>query len=343
MGGDLLTKENYEAKYMVSNFPAVDSSKSVLTMNAVPYAVITITLAIVVSISGSLIGVFTVIALTIFGFILFTLVNRMHASSSPYLRQASHFLLWAVVLWFSVWLALTTSAVGFGVPEVFARAIGVKSFCQREVDKMWNAVLSANNLQSDALRMAEELSDCAPANAASVRGAISFFRGDYLDALPRFEKAHSLFPDDDLWKRNLADTLIEIGAKADIERAVKLYESIKNKDKIVRYKLGRAYLYAENYSKSHDLLQSLPESFDEDGGISGKAQVLDAAALLGLAKERQSSAQAFHDEAKVQFLRGFKHGKCYWTDILTGSAFTRFETFIKAKELIGPHLHAWIT
>jgi Tetratricopeptide repeat len=98
------------------------------------------------------------------------------------------------------------------------------------------------------------------------------------------------------------------------EEAVRLFKSIDDGKRDRSFTLARAYLYKGDFEKAHAVLQQIPPSY-----WHGAAKILDAAALISLARTTADSStkSQLEEEAKQQFEQGYSVDRAYWDGIFS--------------------------
>jgi len=187
-------------------------------------------------------------------------------------------------------------------------------------------------LYSDVYRIADQLKRCDQYKSWFFKGAAAFYQGNFAKSIEYFEEARKLRPNYDTITRNLADAYVEAGGAAN---ALKLYNEIESRAEIVRYKIGRALLYGEDYAAARDMLLTVSTEFEEEGG-RGKARILTAAAYAALAKNLDQQSATNLSRAVSQLKDGVSQDRRFWDGILTGQVRSRQEGWTKARELLEP-------
>jgi len=304
--------------------------------------------SIIVGFLGSAKTTVILVALTFVGTLLTVVLSRVALAKNKSVRRAGDVLLWAVILFFCIFLGFTVSAFSVGSPRRWGQFIGIEpatnqidSACHDNIDLMWSRFLG--NQLSDAVELARQVEKCAPVESANLQGAVAFYTEQYFNAVDLFKRAHDLDPTNDVITRNLADAYIEAGRIGD---AIRTYDSIKNQgSQLWNYKKGRALLYDGLYSDAQKLLAPISTSFNEDGNNPGKARILEAAALVGMARSLTDEAQKkkLLAEAEQKFKSGVAMDPYAWKQILTVTWRTQNEGFEVVKKEIGPLLDSWLS
>jgi len=171
----------------------------------------------------------------------------------------------------------------------------------------------AQGLYRDAVRLADEILKDSPndSEALNIKGGVAFYDGDMNGAVEYFRRAHHGDPKNNTITSNYASALVETGG---YEEAVSLFKSIDDGKRDRSFTLARAYLYKGDFAKAHALLQQVPSSY-----WHGAARILDAAALVSMAKDTaDSSAKVrLQDQAKQQFQQGYSVDRAYWDGIFS--------------------------
>ena len=175
---------------------------------------------------------------------------------------------------------------------------------------MWTSVDGRE--YDSALTYANELLEIDSKNpsAFNAKGAVAFYRGAFTEAATNFEQALKLNPGQDILLSNLADAYVELGRYDD---AVNRYKEMSLRGSDWQYEVARAYVYGRKYSEGLALLRAI--STNE---YRGRARVLEAAALLGLASTSASEEEkrSLVDQAKNKLREGVARDREYWHDKL---------------------------
>jgi len=201
------------------------------------------------------------------------------------------------------------------------------------VTELVNAMLvNMNGEEYDsATRKADEVLQIEPANyrALSVKGSVSFYRGQYRVALDYFERALATYPGEPDLIFNIADTYIELGA---FEKAIERYDSIKSDSVDWNYSQGRAYTFAKRYRDAYKLLQAVPNNHH-----TGTARVWSAAALVVLGRESaDNDRMRLLKEARGELMAACTQSSEYWNAVLVGGRFEKRESYGHAAKLLEP-------
>lgn len=344
---DLLTTSLSPIAIIREAIPKVPAVKYALGLAAIGAAG-----SIIVGFLGSSKTTIIVVAVTFVGALLTLAFSRLAIAKSEFSRRAGEVMLWAVVLFFCIFLIFTVSAFATGIPVRWSIFIGIEpsidtgtkisSDCDNKVHIMWERFNNSSNQTSDALQIADQIQQCAPVEADNLRGAVAFYAGDFFKSAAFFKKAYDLDQTNDIVDRNLGDAYIEIGR---IGEAVNAYERIKERDTpIWNYKMGRALLYDGHYGEAQKLLSTVDTSFNEDGDNPGKARILEATALVGMAQAATDSAAHvdFLKQAEQKFKIGVGIDPARWKQILIVTGRTKHEGFDIVKRVLGPLLAEWL-
>ena len=106
--------------------------------------------------------------------------------------------------------------------------------------------------------------------------------------------------------------------------------------------MERALLLSGKYREARKILSGISSEFGEEAQ-PGKARILEAAALLELAKkvsgvERDELLQ----RAKSNFLSGINKQRDWWIDVVRGRKVNRYEPFAKITTIFQPNLDEWL-
>jgi len=214
---------------------------------------------------------------------------------------AGIFLLWAVVIFFTVFLVFTVTAVAAEWPPAWARLLGFEttgsdrwsfSNCQQE-ETLALADFNQNPTRGQHI---QELINCKNPMGYNLEGERNFYLGNYTLAEKNFDLALQSFPshkDDpkpavsqDAWQSNLANAYIETGK---YDEALKLLTTLVAKtpaDNDYRLSLGLAQLYKAKfdptyYSAAIETFNALDASMFGHSDRDGRVQILLAAANIG--------------------------------------------------------------
>jgi thioredoxin-like negative regulator of GroEL len=170
----------------------------------------------------------------------------------------------------------------------------------------------AQGLYDDASRYADQILKVNPndAEALNTKGGAAFYAANYPSAAEYFRRAHLSRPDDDIVTSNYANALVETGA---YQLAVELFKSIDDGKADRSFTLGRAYLYAGNFSDAQKILEGVPLNY-----WHGAARILEAAALIAQERDNTPSRSDFRDRANQKFREGYLSDKIYWVGIFSG-------------------------
>jgi len=137
-------------------------------------------------------------------------------------------------------------------------------------------------MYADAEAVADEILKLDPKHfrALTVKGNCAIYDGDSHTAIKYLKQALDSKPDSRAIKADLAYAYMEIGA---YQLAIDLYNSISDGQTDTACSLGRAYIYAGDYDRALQVLQSVSSSYSR-----GLARVLEATAVLGKAEREQS-------------------------------------------------------
>jgi hypothetical protein len=184
----------------------------------------------------------------------------------------------------------------------------------------------------DAERKADAILSSEPRNpkALNVKGGIEFYRRNFQKARELFEQAHRYDPEDVSYPMNLAYADIEVGAPL---KAVETLRPINDGKSDWYYVMGRAELYAGEFSAAERDLQPVPDEYDHGAG-----RFLEAAAIVGQSSENFSRKE----EAAQKLRKAFAQGRGYWEEIVTGTRRERSQTFDLPISLLRPMFGAWL-
>jgi len=194
-----------------------------------------------------------------------------------------------------------------------------------------NAMIANYNqgLYDDADRVADDILRLEPNNhrALNMRASVAFFKGNYPTAQEFFEKAVKVRPSP-IYKRNLADAYVETGA---YQRAIDLYASVQDGQPDWAYSMGRARLYADQFSEALKFMEGIPNEFNH-----GAARVVEAAAYMGLSRTEQNTPKRAElvSKARKALTQARNQDRPYWEGILTGGKSDIHEGHTKVKELL---------
>lgn len=301
--------------------------------------------AVIALVLGTTKSAIVILSLTFLGSILLFVFARLSTSPNPSVFTAGLVLIWGVVGFFTLFLAMTTTAFVAAWPLPWAQFLGISltqeaSLCDARVRVMWTQFFNPDIQYSDALKTADTVARCAPFQSLSLKGAVAFYSGRYFDAVTAFEAAHKLDPHDDPIARNLADSYVEVGR---LDDALALYKGLKEKDALWNYKVSRVEYYAGHYDKALALVRTIPTDLSEDGDLLGRPRILEAAILSELAKTSDASVRHdLLDKAKAQFDSGIEFDHDKWMKIFRLDPHrTKHETFKKQYDTLQPYLSKW--
>jgi hypothetical protein len=178
---------------------------------------------------------------------------------------------------------------------------------------------------------ADGLIKCKNPIGYQLRGADSFYRGNYKVAAENFELALKNLPPQGsdtlrpLWQSDLADAYVEIGRTAD---AISLYQQVLNATGAdwARFGLARGNLYQGRdvpggYDEAVEQLRAVDPSFR--GPLKpGVVQIALSAAEVGriyndkMNKQQRNASMA---QAKSDLCAGIKKSEDYWRAVLKGT------------------------
>jgi tetratricopeptide (TPR) repeat protein len=195
---------------------------------------------------------------------------------------------------------------------VLVFAVNPPALVQTEETRVEAAMLAnkAAELYDDADRSADDLLRLNPRSgpALNVKGSVAFYRRDYRNAVEYFERAIAVNRKL-AWVSNLAYAYIEVGA---YQKSIELLGSIEDGKPDWYFSAGRAYLYANDFSRARKELQAVPSSF-----WHGAGRVLEAASLVGLAQTSDAATrEALLVEARAKLNEGIQQDPDYWRGIL---------------------------
>src|ERR1051326_859550 len=297
--------------------------------------------AVVIGFVGSgraafiILGSIFVAMLLLFGF------ARLVAAQSQAAVNAGIALLWAVIVFFCIFLAFTVTAVAIEWPPLWRDILfGQKSVpppnqkgtwslnnCRPEADE---ALRNFQNDHSNTLRT-RALIDCKNPFAYYILGAEAFYRRSYAEAERYFDWAIKSLPAGEapitaaLWENNLASAWLETGKYSEAVEAYKKIMKEAPSDEF-RWDLGKAYLYeGQNDPKDYQLaintLRGVEPNFAGKTS-SGRVQILIAAAYAGQSLRADISSEEKQNAVRVgknELCEGIKKNEDFWRGILKGS------------------------
>jgi tetratricopeptide (TPR) repeat protein len=234
---------------------------------------------------------------------------------------------------------------GFSLYERTLELMGSKYCHGRPIDElrasMWRNINSGGTFYSVAREQANNLLECRKedSNALTALGAVEFYGGRYSEAEQLFRRAIKSKPTIRAHHLNFADTLVELGR---YEAALSKYQDFDDGSVVLSYKKARVHLLASDFGKARDLLATISSDFGDEAK-PGKARILEAAALVGLA--RQQSGQRSDQllvEARRNFVEGLNKDRSWWVEVLTGRSNNRYEPFTKVGVILGNKISEWI-
>jgi hypothetical protein len=306
--------------------------------------------AVVIAFVGSgraafiILGSIFVAMLLLFGF------ARLTASKSQSATNAGIVLLWAVIVFFCIFLVFTVTAVAIEWPPLWREILfGSKSAqdqiappqSERAPPSRQQATWSLNNCRTEAdeaLRSFQNdhsntvrtrtLIDCKNPVAYYILGGEAFYRRSYGEAEKYFDWAVKSLPADEdaiittSWKDNLASAWIETGKYSEAVNAYQKIMEVAPSDES-RWDLGKAYLYdGQNDPKNYQLAISTLRGVDRNfaGKTSpGRVQILLAAAYAGQSTRTDISNDERHSAIRAgrnELCNGIKKNEVFWRSVL---------------------------
>ena len=161
-----------------------------------------------------------------------------------------------------------------------------------------------------------------------IKGGTRFYGGDYAAAASLFERAYALEPDAPYAIRNLGYAMVEIGQP---KRAIELFQRLDPAGPGDRFALGRAHLYAGDYTQCLAALEGIPREL-----FRGAPAVLRAACSLALADSAPSpEARALGLERARRELRlGIEVEPPYWRGVISGDQPEKSMSFTRPLEIL---------
>jgi tetratricopeptide (TPR) repeat protein len=209
----------------------------------------------------------------------------------------------------------------------------------REV--IWRNIKSGGEHYRAGRERAQKLLECSKEDydALNALGAIEFYSGNYVPAEQYFKRALKTKPDSRSLHLNLADTLVELGR---YEPALEDYRAFDDGSDAISYKIGRTQLLAGNYREARRVLARISSDFGEEAK-PGKARILEAAAMVGQAREETGPArEQLVGGARQKFLEGVNRERSWWVELLSGRSANRYEPFTKVSALLQEKLPEWL-
>jgi hypothetical protein len=239
---------------------------------------------------------------------------RVYAVSEWHADRVDVSLAIKVLIWLFV-LALG-SLIVVGVVAFSAHVLGITfgsniNITIAEMNKSF-----ATHRWKDADYRANQVLQAEPNNATAlnVKGAVSFYEGNYAAAVDFFNRAVKQQSEDRVFLKNLADAHLENG---NVNEAITIYVRLEAEDSMPerQFDLARAYLYADKFDEALERLRGLNAELYE-----GHAKVVEAAALAGLALEAQSpiERETLLQRARDRLSEGMAQDAPYWNAHLTG-------------------------
>jgi tetratricopeptide (TPR) repeat protein len=231
------------------------------------------------------------------------------------------------------------------VVDAYDRSLQLISpYCDGRPITELRAVIRSNlsdQFYSAARNRAQKLLECKKEDLEALNqlGAVEFYTGNFVQAEIYFRRAIKPKPDSLFANLNLADTLVELGK---YDGALDIYKRFDDGTESLLYKIARANLLASNFSEARRLLVQVSSDFGEEAR-PGQARILEAAALLGLARQANgSAADELRSAARQKFLEGMNKERAWWVEIVTGKMHNRYEPFEKVVQMSGMPVQEWI-
>ncbi|GEP00828.1 hypothetical protein GCM10007887_19430 [Methylobacterium haplocladii] len=192
----------------------------------------------------------------------------------------------------------------------------------------------------DALALASDVASCDLFQSESVRGAVYFYRGEFVGAINHFENALKAMPSDDPTKRNLADAYLAVGRSSEALATINL---VTDRNNLWTYKIAKIYFYRNKLEEAKELIISVPTQLTEDGNLPGKPRILQAAIAIEISKSKTGADRdALVADAENQFKQGVATDSEKWKNILKYVHSTKHESFIKECESLKNYINLWI-
>jgi hypothetical protein len=266
---------------------------------------------------------------------------------------AGTFLIWAVVLFFTVFLAFTVTAFVFGSPAAWAHLLGIESLptsnwsfsnCEHEE----GIALADFNQNPANTSHAQSLINCKNPMGYNLEGERDFFLGNYAAAEQSFTLALQNFPSGanppisrEAWQSNLANTYIETGKNDD---ALKILSSLVDKNPTnndYRLSRGQAEFYKAKfdpayYRRAIETLNSVNPNLFSSTERDGRVQILLAAAKFGQSRTigiPDQQRKELEEDGTKDWCAALKR-QSLWVDYLKGAKPYTWASLTEEKRLL---------
>lgn len=206
--------------------------------------------------------------------------------------------------------------------------------------RIWENINAGGESYTGARWRAQDLLECVREDwdALNALGAIEFYTGNYPLAEQYFRRAINSSPNQKFLKLNLADTLVEMGR---FDAALSEFGILNDGTPGITYRIGRTQLLASRFAEARRTLASVASDFGEEAK-QGKARILEAAALVGMARDNLGARDQLIADARRTFLEGFRLDPVWWRSVLTTNRFNRYEPFAKVISIFENRHHVWM-
>lgn len=259
------------------------------------------------------------------------------------------------------WKSLATIAVVFAAFVAIANTLGgvtslvegykivsawfVPTMCKEQPvpelrKRIWENINAGGESYTGARWRAQDLLECVREDwdALNALGAIEFYTGNYPLAEQYFRRAINASPNQRFLKLNLADTLVEMGR---FDAALSEFGILNDGTPGITYRIGRTQLLASQFAEARRTLASIASDFGEEAKL-GKARILEAAALVGMARDNAAARDQLLVDARRTFIEGFKLDPVWWRGVLTTNRYNRYEPFAKVISIFENRHHVWM-